>query len=86
MQKGNIIKEICLKLLEDKKEEGEAFAREKYPFTSYAVEKRKYTVLQQTQVFLRDGFIDRYIPEKDYYFREYYWYCCYTDRDGKILR
>lgn len=64
MEKGEIIKEICQKLLEDNKEEGRQIANEKYPFASYLTEKRSYTPFQQTKIFLRDGFVDRYSGQK----------------------
>lgn len=64
MEKAEIIKEICQNLLDDNKEEGRQIANEKYPFTSYLTEKRNCTLFQQTKVFLRDGFIDRYSGQK----------------------
>lgn len=64
MEKGEIIKEICQKILDGNKEDGRQIAYEKYPFASYLTEKRKYTSYQQTKIFLRDGFIDRYSGQK----------------------
>ena len=64
MEKGEIIKDICQSLLDENKEECRQIANEKYPFVSYLAEKRNYTPFQQTRVFLRDGFIDRYSGKK----------------------
>jgi 5-methylcytosine-specific restriction endonuclease McrA len=64
MEKGLIIRDICQKLLDDKKDEGRQIANEKYSFGSNMTEKRNYTPFQQTKIFLRDGFIDRYSGEK----------------------
>lgn len=64
MEKGEIIKEICQKLLYDNKEECRQIANEQYPFVNNLAEKRQYTPFQQTKIFLRDGFIDRYTGQK----------------------
>jgi 5-methylcytosine-specific restriction endonuclease McrA len=64
MEKGEIIKEICQNLLNDDKEECRQIANDKYPFVNTSAEKRRYTPLQQTKIFLRDNFIDRYSGQK----------------------
>ena len=63
-QKADIIKDICLKLLEGNKAGCSDIANAQYPFSPFTSEKRKYTPTQMTKVFLRDGFIDRYFGEK----------------------
>lgn len=64
MQKGDIIKEICGHLLSGDKTTSSEVALEKYPFTNYIADKRKYSDVQIIKVFLKDGFIDRYSGEK----------------------
>lgn len=64
IDKGEIIKQICQSLLSDNKEDCRKIANENYPFVSNPQEKRKYTPTQQTKIFLRDGFIDRYSGQK----------------------
>lgn len=64
MDKGEIIKEICLHLLDNNKQTCVDIANEKYPFENYLTKQRAYNPLQMTKVFLRDGFTDRYSGQK----------------------
>ena len=57
MDKGEIIRDICQKFLDDNQEEGRQIAYEKYTFVSYRFTKRNNTPFHQIKVFLRDGFI-----------------------------
>jgi hypothetical protein len=64
MQKGDIIKEICGHLLDGNKVLSSQVAKEKYPFANYLADKRKYSTVQMTKLFIRDGFIDRYSGDR----------------------
>lgn len=63
-QKAQIIKDICAALLADDKQQAKAIARRDYPCTISPAAKRRITDIQRTQIFMRDGFIDRYTGEQ----------------------
>lgn len=61
--------EVLSHLLQDRRDECSRIVNEKYPFIApiskgNQVKARRYTPVQMTKVFLRDGFIDRYSGEK----------------------
>lgn len=60
LQKSDVIYEICSSLSAGHKEKAKMLAQEKYPFVSQKSVKRKMTDIERTQVFIDDGFIDRY--------------------------
>lgn len=62
--KGEVIREVLQHLLNGDKAICSQIAKEKYPFSITIADKRNYTPLQMTKVFLRDGFIDRYSGDK----------------------
>lgn len=67
--KGEIIEDVLYQLLKGNREECRRIVNEKYPFVPPApkdeqVKTRRYTPVQMTKIFLRDGFIDRYSGEK----------------------
>lgn len=64
MDKATLIQDICELILNDKKSNCIEILQKHYPFTDYQKKARQYTKLKTCQVFLRDGFIDRYSGEK----------------------
>jgi len=62
--KSDTVSDICAALLAGKREDAASVARAEYPFTPFAEAKRAYTALQSTQIFRRDGFIDRYSGQR----------------------
>lgn len=58
--KSQIIQEICGLLLMGDKSRASHIARKDYPFATETFAGRKYTDLDATRIFIRDGFIDRY--------------------------
>jgi hypothetical protein len=64
MQKGELIKEICLHLLTGDKAASSELLKKKYPFDSVRIDERKFNLTEKINVFLEDGFIDRYSGDK----------------------
>ena len=62
--KSDIIENIVELLLDDKKEEAQDVIKRSYPYSSYKVNKRVYTLAQKMEQFLKDGFIDRYTGKR----------------------
>ena len=58
--KADIIARICEALSTDDVAEANHIAQREYPFEPRSKTSRRYTEFQSMQVFLRDGFIDRY--------------------------
>jgi hypothetical protein len=58
--KANIIKAICTALSSDDLTSASDIVRQQYPFSTQDVSTRKFSDAQAFQVFIRDGFIDRY--------------------------
>lgn len=58
--KSSILKTVCELLLDNRRNEASVLARSEYPFTPNLSVGRKYTLLQSTLIFFRDGFVDRY--------------------------
>ena len=69
MEKALIIKNLCDLLLDDKKDDCIEFATIHYPFTNSSISKRQYSRYEMCNIFLRDGFIDRY-SVTNYYFED----------------
>jgi hypothetical protein len=63
MDRSQIIAEVC-HTVEHDRGEARRFVREKYPWTTLLSSKRTYTEIECTRVFIRDGFIDRYLGER----------------------
>lgn len=64
LSKGEIVKEVLQYLLKGDKVTCSQIVKERYPFSIVVTDRRSYSPLQMTKVFLRDGFIDRYSGEK----------------------
>ena len=64
MNKAALITDICELLLNDNKAECVELLNSNYPFEKKENKGRNYSKLQMCQVFLDDGFIDRYSGEK----------------------
>ncbi len=64
MDKPDVIGKICSALLQGEKEKAEKIAKSDYPFSFHPKGQRKITTLQSVELFLRDGFIDRYSGQK----------------------
>lgn len=60
MHKSQIIKSICQALFHEKITEAKEIAQKEYPANKFITVKRTYAETQSMQVFIRDGFIDRY--------------------------
>ena len=54
-------------LLNDKLEEAKIVALKHYPFELKVLSKRQYSKKQMLDIFMKDGFIDRYSGEKLYH-------------------
>lgn len=57
---ADIIERIGIALLNNDKGRAKDIIEDEYKFTKKEINKRSYTDLQKMQVFIRDGFIDRY--------------------------
>jgi hypothetical protein len=64
LSKSQVIAAICKFVANGDRQEGSALARDKYPFTRAENPGRRYSEYQMTQVFFRDGFVDRYTGEQ----------------------
>jgi len=62
--KAVVIQQVCDALYEGNKQRASTLAKDGYPFLPRARSRRNYTENQSLQVFLRDGFIDRYTNAK----------------------
>jgi len=58
--KSIILSDVCSMLQRDETTQAGNLLREKYPFVPLQNAGRSYSALQSLQVFLRDGFVDRY--------------------------
>jgi hypothetical protein len=63
MEKTDVIAAVCHALSEGSSDLAVSVLKEHYPFTPKAITKRRYSPLESTRVFVRDGFIDRYSGE-----------------------
>lgn len=59
-QEGEIIRKVCEAISEGDEALSEKIIGNEYPHISVVRNGRKYTKLQSTKIFIRDGFIDRY--------------------------
>lgn len=59
-----LLRSVCAALLDQRTEDAQALLRTTAPFSSSPAQKRQYTEFEKTQLFLRDGFIDRYTGKK----------------------
>ena len=59
-EKVSAVERVCEALSAGKTDEAAKTARQEYPFIAPASRSRRYTTYQSCQVFIRDGFIDRY--------------------------
>jgi 5-methylcytosine-specific restriction endonuclease McrA len=64
MNKSNIIELACFALSEDNKEKSLEILKNEYPFKYIKCGKRQYTKEKILNIFIRDGFIDRYTGDK----------------------
>jgi len=62
--KAQIITNICAAVIEEDLTRASLIAKRDYPFAPLLSAGRNYTEMQATQVFIRDGFIDRYSGER----------------------
>ena len=62
--KSAVIQRICEALLENRREDAQCIARTEYPFEGQESAVRRYTAFQCTQIFVRDGFTDRYSGQR----------------------
>ena len=62
--KSDVIKSACNEVSEGHLEQAKSIITEQYPFEPLRNDGRKYGVQQKTDVFVRDGFVDRYSGEK----------------------
>jgi len=58
------LQKVTNALFENKKDDASQLLRENYPFVSTEKNKRTYTQDQALEVFIKDGFIDRYSGTK----------------------
>src|SRR5262245_43095336 len=63
-EKGCVIAAICRALTDESMAEAEAIVRRDYPFDPAPVTARRFRPVEYTQVFVRDGFIDRYSGDR----------------------
>jgi hypothetical protein len=64
VSKSNVIDLVCQALTQGDRTRASSLAREQYPFTPAAKAGRRYSEFQMTQIFRRDGFVDRYSGER----------------------
>ena len=64
MDKGSVISDITAMLLCDDHDAAKQIICEQYPHDHIELEKRSYTLEQKMNLFIYDGFIDRYTGEK----------------------
>jgi len=57
---ATILKEVADRLNIEQPEEASELLRSEYPFEPVQTQSRQYSPTQSTQLFLRDGFVDRY--------------------------
>ena len=58
--KSRTIYKMCEALKAGDSDMAASIARSEYPFMTHAFAGRKYTELESTRIFIRDGFVDRY--------------------------
>jgi hypothetical protein len=60
IEKYRVIADVCADLLRGGPDAAATLLRENFPFEPVPAAKREYSALEATQVFIRDGFVDRY--------------------------
>ena len=61
MEKAEIIERICHLLARGDDEQAKKVARDEYPFQPLEANTRRYSETEMVRVFVRDGFIDRFV-------------------------
>lgn len=64
MEKALIIEKVFKNVFANKNTEAKELLKTEYPFQTFEVEKRNYNVNQKIEIFMKDGFIDRYSGER----------------------
>lgn len=59
-----VVEEVCSAIGNEELDRARLTIQSKYPFSPQKSAGRKYTEIQKTKIFVRDGFIDRYSGEK----------------------
>lgn len=59
-----LLRLVCDALLDQRMEEAQTLLRRYAPFSGSPAQKRQYSEIEKTRLFLRDGFIDRYSGKK----------------------
>lgn len=62
-ENSQVIENICMGLSSDEAEQASTIARREYPFASQLSAGRTYNEAVSTRVFVRDGFLDRYLGQ-----------------------
>jgi 5-methylcytosine-specific restriction endonuclease McrA len=55
-----ILEAVCSKLAEDRTDDAKSILQTVYPFTPFENAGRRWSKLQAMQIYIRDGFLDRY--------------------------
>tara|TARA_B100001146_G_C15970704_1_gene344018 strand:- start:37 stop:633 length:597 start_codon:yes stop_codon:yes gene_type:complete len=63
-KKSDVIQRVCRAISDGKKADAREIIRAKYKFTSFKNKGRNYKEVKKTELFRRDGFIDRYSGDK----------------------
>ena len=64
MSKCDLIIQVCQALSKAQIDESKEIIKTKYPFDMVEAKRRQYSKAKLLQIFIRDGFIDRYSGEK----------------------
>lgn len=64
MNNSEVIENVCQALLNGEMEKARKLAKTEYPFRFNDKAQRKITLSQTVQLFLRDGFVDRYSGQR----------------------
>ena len=60
----DVIQRVCRAISDGKKDDARKIIKDEYKFTYFKNKGRQYNEVKKTEVFLRDGFIDRYSGDK----------------------
>ena len=60
----DVIQRVCRAISDGKKDDAKKIIKDEYKFTSFKNKGRRYNEVKKTELFLRDGFIDRYSGDK----------------------
>jgi hypothetical protein len=64
LDNSEIIAKVCSELTKGDPRQSAEILRENYPFLPQIYATRRYSEVQKTRIFLRDGFVDRYSGRK----------------------